>query len=55
MKAEIHKITKISPDQSVVCILGSDQVPGWLSLSNQEKEFVKKQLLARKNHLYQLL
>ncbi len=47
MKAEIRKIAKISPDQSVVCILGSDTVPGWLSLTNLETEFVKKQLAAR--------
>ncbi len=52
MKAEIHKIEKISPDQSVVCILGSDQVPGWLTLSNPEKDFVKKQLLAKEESIF---
>jgi leucyl aminopeptidase len=52
MKPEIHKIAKISPDQSVVCILGSDQVPGWLMLSNPEKEFVKKQLLAKEESIF---
>ena len=52
MKAEIHKIAKISPDQSVVCILGSDQVPGWLTLSNQEKEYVQKQLLAKEESIF---
>ena len=52
MKAEIRKIAKISPDQSVVCILGTDQVPGWLTLSNQEKVFVKKQLLASEESIF---
>jgi leucyl aminopeptidase len=52
MKAEIRKIAKISPDQSVVCILGTDQVPGWLALDDQEKEFVKKQLLAREESVF---
>jgi len=52
MKAEICKITKISPDQSVVCILGSDQVPGWLQLSSQEKEYVQKQLLAKEESIF---
>ena len=44
MKAEILKITKISPDQSVVCILGNEQVPEWLNLGSQEHEFVRRQL-----------
>jgi leucyl aminopeptidase len=52
MKPEIHKIAKISPDQSVVCILGTDQVPGWLTLSNQEKVYVKKQLLASEESIF---
>jgi hypothetical protein len=52
MKAEIRKIAKISPDQSVVCILGTDQVPGWLTLSNQEKVYVKKQLLASEESIF---
>jgi leucyl aminopeptidase len=52
MKAEIHKIEKILPDQSVVCILGSDQVPGWLTLSKQEKDFVQKQLLAKEESVF---
>ena len=52
MKAEIHKIAKISPDHSVVCILGSDQVPGWLKLSRQEKDFVQIQLLAKGESIF---
>jgi leucyl aminopeptidase len=46
MKAEILKISSISPDQSVVCIMGSDQIPVSLALSNSEKEFVRKRMLA---------
>jgi len=52
MKAEIHKIAKISPDQSVVCILGTDQVPDWLTLSSQEKEYVKKQFLVKEEYIF---
>lgn len=52
MKAKIHKIAKISPDQSVVCIMGSDQVPDWINLSNPEKEFVQKQLLAKEESVF---
>lgn len=52
MKSEIHKINKISPDQSIICILGSDQVPGWLTLSKQEKDFVLKQRLAKEESVF---
>ena len=41
MKSQIQKITQLSSDQSVVCILGSDQIPDKLKLSKQEKDFVK--------------
>ncbi len=44
MKAEILKILNISPDQSVVCILGKDQVPAGLGLSRAEKEYVQKKI-----------
>ena len=44
MKAEIIKITQISSDQSVVCILGSDQIPDRLALGRSEKEFAQKHL-----------
>jgi leucyl aminopeptidase len=52
MKAEIQKTAKISPDQSVVCIMGSDQIPGWLTFSNAEREFVKRQLLAKEEFIF---
>jgi leucyl aminopeptidase len=52
MKAEIQKTAKISPDQSVVCIIGTDQVPGWLTFSNAEREFVKRQLLAKEEFIF---
>jgi leucyl aminopeptidase len=52
MKAEILKISNISPDQSAVCILGSDKVPESLSLSNSEKEFVRKRILAGEESVF---
>jgi hypothetical protein len=52
MKAEILKISNISPDQSVVCILGSDQVPESLSFTNSEKEFVRKRILAGEESVF---
>jgi leucyl aminopeptidase len=52
MKAEILKISNISPDQSVVCILGSDKVPESLALSTSEKEFVRKRLIAGEESIF---
>jgi len=47
MKPEIHKISQILPDQSVICIIGKDEIPEWLRLAKSEKEFALKQLTAK--------
>jgi leucyl aminopeptidase len=52
MKAEILKISNISPDHSVVCILGSDQVPESIPLSTSEKEFVQKRIIAGEESIF---
>jgi leucyl aminopeptidase len=52
MKPEILKISKISSGQSVVCILGSDNIPERLSLSKREKEFAQKQLKSKAEHVF---
>lgn len=44
MKPEIKIITQISPNQSVICILGGDHIPGRLKLSTQEINFALAQL-----------
>ncbi|MCX6332724.1 MAG: leucyl aminopeptidase family protein [Bacteroidia bacterium] len=44
MKPEIVKISQISPDQSVVCIVGKNEVPPFLNLNKTEKEYALKQL-----------
>ena len=46
MKSQIQKISQFSPAQSVVCILGSDQIPEKLKLNKQERDFVKTQISA---------
>jgi len=50
MKPELHKITQISPDQSVVCIIGKDEIPEWLNLTKSEKEYALKQVLAKEEY-----
>ena len=52
MKPEISIISQISPDQSIVCILGSDHVPEWLKLTKQETGFAKNQLRTKEEYIF---
>lgn len=52
METKILKISKISPDQSVICILGSDKIPETLGLNNTEKEFAIKRLQAKEEYVF---
>lgn len=51
MKPEIQRIKQITPDQSVVCILGKDEIPERLMLSKAEKEYALKQLNAGEEYV----
>ncbi len=52
MKPEISKISKISTDQSVLCILGSDHIPKRLGLSISEKEYAQKRLQTKEEFVF---
>jgi len=52
MKPEIFKISQISTDQSVICILGSDHIPERLTLSKSEKEFALNRLQAKEEYVF---
>lgn len=52
MKPELIKTSQISPDQSVICILGKDEIPESLRLSKTEKEFALKQLRNKEEHIF---
>jgi leucyl aminopeptidase len=52
MKYEILKKLKISPDQSVICVLGNDKVPESLGLNKTEMEFAHKRLLAKEEYIF---
>jgi len=52
MKYTISKTSQISPDQSVISILGSDFVPENLILSKSEKEYAHQLLLAKEDYVY---
>ena len=52
MKPEIKKISQISPDQSVVCIIGKKEIPDSLRLSKTEKEYARKRLNAKEEYVF---
>jgi leucyl aminopeptidase len=51
MKPEILKISQISPEQSVVCIIGKDEIPELLNLTKSEKEYVSRQIHAKEEYV----
>jgi leucyl aminopeptidase len=52
MKPEIQKVSQISSNQSVICILGSDNVPERLQLGKSEIDFTMKRLKAREEYIF---
>ncbi len=52
MKPVVSRVTSIAPDQSVVCILGSDIIPEDLQLSKTEKEYALKRLSLKEDHIF---
>ncbi|MGD0755048.1 MAG: leucyl aminopeptidase family protein [Bacteroidales bacterium] len=52
MKPEIQRISQISSDQSVICILGDDQIPERLKLTKQESDFASAQLQTREEFIF---
>jgi leucyl aminopeptidase len=52
MKPEIKRISKISSNQSVICIMGDDQIPERLKLTKQENEFAQNQLQAKEECIF---
>jgi hypothetical protein len=52
MKPEILKTDKISPGQSIICIVGAAEVPDMLKLSKTEKEYALKQLKADEEYVF---
>ncbi len=52
MIPEIKRIQKISPENSVVCILGKERIPESLRLNKTEKEYALKQLKAGDEYVF---
>ena len=51
MKPELSRILQISPDQSVVCIIGKDKIPESLMLSKTENEYAKGKIAAKEEYV----
>jgi leucyl aminopeptidase len=52
MKPEITRISQISPDQSVICIVGENKIPDFLKLNKSEKSYALKQLKAGEEYVF---
>lgn len=52
MIPEIKIISQISPDQSVICIVGGTSIPDYLALSKSEKEYARKQLAGKEEYVF---
>src|SRR5512146_302379 len=50
MKPQITRITQLSPDQSVVCIVGKDEIPDNLMLSKSEKGYALKRIADKEEY-----
>jgi len=51
MKPQIQRISQISSDQSVICILGADQIPGRLNLSGNEILFAQSKIKEKEEYI----
>ena len=52
MKPEIKIVSRISPDQSVACILGNNEIPDALRLSKTEKEYAARRLKGKEEYVF---
>lgn len=52
MKPEIKIISQISPDQSVICIIGNNVIPDYLSLTKSEREYARRRLSEKDEYVF---
>lgn len=52
MGTEIKSINQISPDQSVICILGTDTIPSFLTLGKSEKEYARRLMKDKEEYIF---
>jgi len=52
MIPEVKTISKISPDQSVICLVAGSSVPSFLTLTKSEREYAIKRLSEKDEHVF---
>ncbi|HOP58644.1 MAG TPA: leucyl aminopeptidase family protein [Bacteroidales bacterium] len=52
MRPEIIKTAKLTPGQSVICIVDKNEIPQFLNLEETEKEYALKQLQSGENSVF---
>ncbi len=52
MKIQIKTVNEISPSQSVVCIVGKDEIPPFISLTKIEKGYVLRKLREKVDYVH---
>ncbi|HRU55862.1 MAG TPA: leucyl aminopeptidase family protein [Bacteroidales bacterium] len=52
MKIQIRAVSQISPDQSVICIVGKDEIPSHIVLDRSEKEYVLRRLSENDEYVF---
>lgn len=52
MKSQITKISQISSNQSIICILGNDLIPENLNLTKEQTDYVQKQFGLKEEHVF---
>ncbi len=51
MKPVIQKLQQLTPDKSIVLILGSDNVPDYISFTKSEAEYVKRRITEKDEYI----
>ena len=52
MKIQIRAVSQISPDQSVICIVGKDEIPSHIVLNRSEKEYALRRLSENDEYVF---
>ncbi|MGB4291669.1 MAG: leucyl aminopeptidase family protein [Bacteroidales bacterium] len=52
MKIQIRAVSQISPDQSVICIVGKDEIPSYIVLDRSEKEYALRRLSENDEYVF---
>ncbi|HOU95852.1 MAG TPA: leucyl aminopeptidase family protein [Bacteroidales bacterium] len=52
IKIDVKSVSQISPEQSVICIVGNEEIPSYIMLSRSEKEYAEKRLKEKDEYVF---